>query len=93
MSITNASGPKRAGKEQKCGGKMNSPSLFELRHPSFPIFFFFFCLFRVVPLAYGSSQARGRIRATAASLYHSHSYARSESCLQPTPQLTVTPDP
>ena len=36
---------------------------------SFSFFlFFFFCLFRVTPAAYGSSQARGWIRATAASL-------------------------
>ena len=37
----------------------------------FLIFFFFFCLFRATPAAYGSSQARGQIRAIAASLYHS----------------------
>ena len=35
-----------------------------------------FLLFRAVPLAYGSSQARGRIRATTASLRHSN--CRSE---------------
>ena len=29
-------------------------------------FFFFFFLFRVIPAAYGGSQAMGRIRATAA---------------------------
>ena len=43
--------------------------------------FFSFCLFRAVPEAYGSSQARGRIRAVAAGLHHSHSNARSEPCL------------
>ena len=31
-------------------------------------FFFFFCLFRASPMVYGNSQARGRIRAVAASL-------------------------
>ena len=36
-----------------------------------PNFFFFFCLFRAAPAAYGGSQARGRIGATAASLHHS----------------------
>ena len=36
-------------------------------------FFFLFLLFRAAPEAYGSSQARGRIRAVAASLHHSHS--------------------
>ena len=37
-----------------------------------------FCLFRATPAAYGSSQARGRIRAIAASLHHSHSNSRSK---------------
>ena len=35
--------------------------------------FFFFFLFRASPEAYGSSHARGWIRATAANLHHSHS--------------------
>ena len=39
---------------------------------------FFFLLFRAEPVAYGGSQARGLIGATAASLCHSHSNARSE---------------
>ena len=56
-------------------------------------FFFFFLLFRIIPVAYGSSQARGWIGATAACLHHSHSNARSEPCLQPAPQFTETPDP
>ena len=45
---------------------------------SFFIFFLFFH-FRAVPEAYGSSQARGQIRAAAASLPHSHS-TRDLSC-------------
>ena len=32
----------------------------------------FFFLFRAAPTAYGGSQARGQIRATAAGLCHSH---------------------
>ena len=40
---------------------------------------------RATPVAHGCSQARGRIRDTAASLCHSHSNARSELCLWPTP--------
>ena len=32
-----------------------------------------FCLFRAAPIAYGASQARGQIGATAASLHQSHS--------------------
>ena len=44
-------------------------------------------------MAYGRSQARGRIRATAAGLHHRHSNAGSEPHVRPTPQLTATPDP
>ena len=62
------------------------------------VFFFIFLLFffpRAAPVACGSSQTRGQIGAGAAAmgLYHSHSNARSELGLQPTPQLTETPDP
>ena len=58
-------------------------------------FFFFFCLclFRATPTAHGGSQAMGSIGAVAASLRHSHSNSGSEPHLQPTPQLTATPDP
>ena len=38
------------------------------------------------------SQARGRIRAVAASLGQGHSNVGSEPYLWPKPQLTVTPD-
>ena len=48
-------------------------------------------LFRDASAAYGSSQARGKIRATAASPGHSN--AGSEPHLQTTPQLTAAPDP
>ena len=44
------------------------------------------------PPAYGGSQARGRIGAVATGLRQSHSNVGSEPCLQPTPQLTATPD-
>ena len=40
-------------------------------------------------MAYGGSQAQGPIAAAAASLRDSHSNARSELCLRPTPQLTA----
>ena len=50
---------------------------------------YIFGLFRAAPGAYGNSQARGRIRAAAAS----HSHMRFELCLQPTAQLTATPYP
>ena len=42
------------------------------------VFFSFFSLFRAAPAAYGSSQAKGQIGASAASLHHSHSNAGSE---------------
>ena len=54
---------------------------------------FYFLLFRATPVAYGGSQARGQIRAVATGLYHSHINVGSETCLQPTPQLTATLDP
>ena len=43
------------------------------------------------PMAYGSSQGRGQIRAAAAGLHHSNT--GSELHVRPTPQLTVTLDP
>ena len=46
----------------------------------------FSLLFRAAPAACRSSQARGSIRAAAASVHHSHRHARSELHLQPTPQ-------
>ena len=51
----------------------------------------FVCFFRAVHVAYGSSQARGRITAAAAGLYHSN--AGSNPCLRSTPQLMETADP
>ena len=55
---------------------------------------FSFSLFiRAVPAAQGGSQARGRIRAAAASLHCSHSNVGSKPCLSPTPQLTAMLDP
>ena len=67
--------------------------LWEQMVHSFQQIFFSFCLFRAAVAAYGSSQARGQIGAIAASLHHSHSIARSEPQLQPTPQFTAMPDP
>ena len=57
-------------------------------------FFILFFVFSMAALtAHGGSQARGLIGAVDTSLYHSHSNAGSELHLQPTPQLTATPDP
>ena len=53
--------------------------------------FIYFVFSRAAPVAYGDSQARGLIRAVAASLCHSHSNATSKPGLQP--QLMATPDP
>ena len=55
----------------------------------FFFFFFFFCLFRATPAAYGSSQARGLIRASAAV----HRHVGSGPHLWPIPQLTTMLDP
>ena len=55
--------------------------------------FCLFCLFRAAPMeTYGSSQARDKIGAVAASLQHSHSNAGSKLSLQPTPQLMAILD-
>ena len=43
-----------------------------------PKFIYLFSLFRATPLAYGGSQIRGQIEATAAGLHHSHSNMGSE---------------
>ena len=53
----------------------------------------FFRLFRAVPAAYGGSKAGGPVGAVVAGLHHSYSNARCEPHLQPTPQITATPDP
>ena len=57
-----------------------------------PPSFFLFLVFRATPTAYGNSQARGLIGATAAGLHHSHSNVGSKPHLQPTPQLPVMLD-
>ena len=53
----------------------------------------FFFFFKATGAAYGSSQARGQITATAAGLHHSHSNIRSKPRLWSAPQLTAMPDP
>ena len=57
----------------------------------FRLFQLFFFLFLATLAAYGRSWARGRIGAVAAGLCHSHSNARTEPHLQPTPQLVAMP--
>ena len=51
------------------------------------LFMYVFLLFMVAPAAYGSSQARGRIGATAPCLHHSHNNTGSELHLRPMSQL------
>ena len=65
--------------------------LFHWKLSDFWVIITIFCLFRAAPRAYGGSQARGRIAATATGLGHSN--ARSELHLRPTPQLIATLDP
>ena len=55
--------------------------------------FIYLLLFRATPAAYGSSQARGLIGATAAGLHHNHSNMRSEPRLRSTSQLMAMLDP
>ena len=52
-----------------------------------------FVCFRAALSAYEGSQVRGQMGAAAAGLCYSHSNARSELCLLPTPQLRVMLDP
>ena len=66
---------------------------FHLKNSQFKLFFCLFAIFWATPAAYGSSQARGQIRAVATGLRQSHSNAGSKPCLQPTPQLMVMLDP
>ena len=56
-------------------------------------FFLVFCLFRAIPIAYGSSHLRGHIGATVSGLCHSHSNVAPEPRLRPTPWLTAPLDP
>jgi len=57
---------------------MSAPSkfafLWENEWGSDVIRYFFFCLFRAAPEAYGISQARGQVEAAAARLYHTHNF-------------------
>ena len=74
-----------------CSGSRSPPALYWILFcVLFNIYFFsffFFCFLRAISVASGGSRARGPIRATAASLHHSHSNMGSKLCLWPTPQL------
>ena len=55
----------------------------------FLLWLLLFCLLRAAATAYRSSQAKGPIGVAAADRSHSHSKARSEPHLRPTPGLTA----
>jgi len=57
------------------------------------LFVCFFCFLGPHPRHMEVPRLGALIRAVAASLHHSHSNAGSKPRLQPTPQLTATPDP
>ena len=59
----------------------------------FFLFFVFLPFSRAALVAYGGSQARGRIGPVAAGLHQSLSNAGSEPRLRPTPQLMAKLDP
>ena len=59
---------------------------------AFIFIYLFIGHFRATLVTYGDSQAKGQIGAVATGLRHSHSNSGSGPCLQPTPQLTATPD-
>ena len=73
--------------------KLKFRLLFSKSNFCFCFYFVFLPFLGLLPSAHGGSQARGRIGAVAASLHQSHSNPGSKPCLQPTPQLTATPDP
>ena len=78
-----------------CHKTSSQLSLPEFQLPQFSrgtLFVFIFCHFRAAPVAYGGSQARGRIGAFAAGLCHSHSNIRSKPHLGPTPKLATMLD-
>ena len=56
------------------------------------LFVCFYLLFRAILVAHGGSQVRGLIQGRAAGLHDSHSHARSEPHLRPTPQFMAKPD-
>ena len=61
--------------------------------PNRKFFFLTFCFLGPYPRHIESSQARSRIRAAAAGLYHSHNNVGSKLHLWPVYQLTAVPDP
>ena len=92
-SLPKARSPDPAGHTCRPARLVQTPGPCQSHVETSFLFFFFFGLFSVTPAAYGSPQARGLIKATAAGLHHSHSHTGSELRLRPTPQLMATRDP
>ena len=67
------------------GSVMTNKTTQHVLNKDFP-FIYLFCLCRTAPMAHGTSQARGQIRAIIAGLCHSYSNNGSKLHLQPTPQ-------
>ena len=74
---------------------MASSSILYMKSWSNPVIYFYFILFTYLVIfvflgphlwPYGSSQARGQIRAAATGLHHNHSNARTQLHLRPAPQ-------
>ena len=82
-----------SGHRAQCRKKTAFQNSISFLFLSFLLFFVLFCLFRVTPEIYGSSQAMGQTGAAAVRLQHSHSIAKSSTHLQSIPKLTATPDP
>ena len=78
---------------KKKSNKTKSKSINKMSMKTYISIITLFIFFRATPVAYGGSQARCLIGATAAGLCHSYRNARSKLRLQPTPQLMATPDP
>ena len=84
-----------------CPGNFSGKHLQHSHCYSILFLFMYVCMYacmysafsRAAPMAYGGSQARDVIGAVAAGLRQSHSHARSQPRLRPTPQLTATLDP
>ena len=82
----------------KAGDMPRAHKMLGAELPHLPLYssqvsYLFFSISWATPSGYGGSHARGLIGAVATSLHQSHSNTGSEPRLQPTPQLTATPDP
>ena len=62
-------------------GGIKDAGIIAIGHNNNNNYYYYFGLSRATPEAYGGSQARGRIGAAAAGLYHSHSSPGSKSPL------------